>query len=317
MKRNLIINFHVVNDAAWFENVILLLKSKYTLVDLKFFENKNNYEKKKGFCHLTFDDGDKTFYSIAYSILKKYGVPATIFVSPKIATRQENFWFQEIKGYDKNAMINILSRELSLPMKTINEIPFMSILKNLPLAGIKKIITLYQKETSTPPKPCQNMNLHEILEVEKSGLITIGAHTLNHPILKNESDENCENEITGSIIELQKLLGHEVRYFAYPNGTPNIDFGEREINFLRKNNIAIAVSTEVKFISRYDNKLAFPRLGLSYGSMRFVKIKLILGANWEKIKSLIRPSESKNRQQHYPEIMRVMKENPEYLDSFK
>ncbi len=296
MKRNLIINFHVLTDASWFESVILLLKSKYTLVDLSFFENLNNYEKKKGFCHITFDDGDKTFYRLAYPILKKHNLPATIFVSPKSVISQENFWFQEVSNYDKNAMINILSRELSLPLEKIKKIPFKYILKCLPLTRIIEIFTIYQKETNTPRKQFLNMNLDEILEVEKSGLITIGAHTLNHPILKNESDENCYNEITESIVGLQKLLGHEIRYFAYPNGTPNIDFGDREINYLKKNNIHIAVSTEGKFISRLDNKLAFPRLQLSHGSMYFVKIKLILGAYAVKIKSLVFNSESKFRQ---------------------
>ncbi|MCX6250362.1 MAG: polysaccharide deacetylase family protein [Bacteroidetes bacterium] len=296
MKRNLIINFHVVNDAVWFESVILLLKAKYTLVHLSFFENSNNYEKGKGFCHISFDDGDQTFYTVAYPILKKHDVPATLFVSPKSAIRRENFWFQEVTGYDNNKMITILSRELSLPIKTIHEIPFFDIMLCLPLIRIQEIITFYQKETDTLPKHCQNMSLDEILEVEKSGLITVGAHTLNHPILKNENDEICHNEITGSIIELQKLLGHKVSYFAYPNGMPYLDFGEREINCLMNNNIIIAVSTEAKFISKHDNKLTLPRLGLSYGSMRFVELKLILGANWEKIKSLKSHSESKNRQ---------------------
>ena len=139
------------------------------------------------------------------------------------------------------------------------------------------------------------MNLSEILEVEKSGLIKVGAHTLNHPILNNESDENCYKEITESILELQKLLGHEVKYFAYPNGTPNDDFGDREINFLIKNNIAIAVSTEAKSISRHDNKLAFPRLCLDQRSMCFVKIMLILCANWVKLISFSPYTESKTR----------------------
>ena len=118
---------------------------------------------------------------------------------------------------------------------------------------------------------------------------------MNHPILKNESDEVCYKEISESIIELQKILGHNVRYFAYPNGIPNYDFGNREIDILNKNNIAIAVSTESKFISKRDSKLAFPRLGLSYGSMRFVKIKLMLGANWERIKLFLLRTDSKER----------------------
>lgn len=295
IKRNLIVNFHIVNDPAWFETVILQLKSKYRFVDVGFFEERNNYEKK-GFCHITFDDGDKTFYTVAYPILKKYGVPATIFVSPKSVTNQSNFWFQEVSDYRQDRMLNIISKQLSLPLATIEGIPFKNILKCLSLDKIEEVITVYQKETNTPPKRCLNMNLDEIMEVEQSGLVTIGAHTLNHPILRNESDENSDNEISGSITELQSLLGHEVRYFAYPNGIPVIDFGEREIKYLRKNNIAIAVSIEPKFISEDDNKLAFPRVSLSPGDRHFTTIKLMLGAKWERIKSLMCRSETKNRQ---------------------
>jgi Polysaccharide deacetylase len=207
----------------------------------------------------------------------------------------ENFWFQEVRDYEKNAINNILSRELSLSLEKVNKTGFMNIFKCLTIAQINEIITLYQKETNTPPKPFQNMNLSEILEVERSGIVTIGAHTLNHPILKNENNEICYKEIVGSITELQQLLGHEVRYFAYPNGTPNYDFGDREIDILNKNNIAIAVSTESKFISGHDSRFAFPRLGLTHGSKHFVKIKLLLGAKWEVLKSLLLPAESKNR----------------------
>ena len=110
MRSNLIIIFHAIKDPIWFEGVILLLKANYRLLDLGFFENSNNYREKKGFCHVTFDDGDKTFHNVVYPILKKHDVPATIFVSPKIAIKQENFWFQEVENYDKDAMARILSR---------------------------------------------------------------------------------------------------------------------------------------------------------------------------------------------------------------
>jgi peptidoglycan/xylan/chitin deacetylase (PgdA/CDA1 family) len=294
MKRNLIMNFHVIDDPIWFESVIELLQSKYTFVDLSFFEELNG-SKKGGYCHLTFDDGDKSFYANAFPILKKYNVPASIYVSPKVMVEQSNFWFQEIEGYDQDTMISILANNLSMPLEIIKGIPFLGILKGLPLQKIHEVITIYQEATRTLPKPCQNMNLDEVLETEKSGLVTIGAHTLNHPILRNESDEDCEKEISGSITQLAELLGHEIRYFAYPNGTPLVDFGEREKECLKKNNIVFAFSTETKYISESDDKLALPRFGLSFGSMRFIKGKLMLGSYWDKLKPLLRYSETKSR----------------------
>ena len=139
------------------------------------------------------------------------------------------------------------------------------------------------------------MDLDQLLEVESSGLITVGAHTLNHPILKNESDEVSYYEITDSIFELQKVLKHQIRYFAYPNGIPDYDFSEREISFLIRNNISLAVSGDGKFISKQDNKLALPRLILSNESIPFVKIKIVFGAIGGKLKSLFFANESKNR----------------------
>ena len=292
--KNLIINFHVVNDAIWFENVVRLLNSKYTFVDLNFFENLENL-KNKGFCHITFDDGDRTFYDIALPILKKYNVPTTIFISSKIIINQENFWFQELEDYDHNIMVRLISEEFSIPHEQIAEFDFITILKTLSLASIKQIINKYQIETKTQKKAYMNMSLDEILELNKLDLVTIGAHTLNHPILQNESTETSRNEISDSITALEKLLGHEIKYFAYPNGARCLDFDKREIDILKENKIEIAVTTDVKLLSKTDNKLALPRLALAYGSQNFIRAKLILGSYWEKIKSLLGRTESIKR----------------------
>lgn len=295
MKRNLIVHFHSLDDPIWFERVISLLQSKYTFVDLNYFRNLNGRTAKKGFCHITFDDGHRSFYTLAYPILKTYNVPTTVFVSPKSIINQGNFWFQEISGYDHNIMIRILSKELLLSSEAIYNIPFNIILKCLPLKLVNNIIDIYQIQTNTSPKSFQNLNIHEINELDSSGLITIGAHTLNHPILNNESHENSENEIRQSIIQLQDLLNHPVRFFAYPNGIPSLDFGEREINYLKNLEISLALSTEGTFISQHHNRLALPRLGLSHGSEFFIECKLTLGRYWDMIRYLRYTPESKIR----------------------
>jgi peptidoglycan/xylan/chitin deacetylase (PgdA/CDA1 family) len=287
MKRNLIINFHIISDSVWFEKVLLVLKSKYQMVDLEYFESAENLRKRNRVCHLTFDDGDRTFYKLAFPLLVKHRVPATIFVSPKIAVNRGNFWFQEIKGYDQNIMKKIISRELSISPGLIENERINAILKCMPLSLINKIISLYQTETGALPKEPQNMTTGELLEVERSGLVTIGAHTLHHPILKNETNSDCQKEISGSVTGLQELLGHGIKYFAYPNGIPGVDFGERELEILKQNNIRLALSTESRFVGWDEDPLALPRMGLTYGGISFIRIKLALGSNWEKMKSLL------------------------------
>lgn len=50
-------------------------------------------------------------------------------------------------------------------------------------------------------------------------LCTIGAHTLSHPLLRYESDNDSYNEINESKYFLEKYLGRKVEYFAYPYGS--------------------------------------------------------------------------------------------------
>lgn len=294
-EKKIIVNFHVVNDPIWFEKVILFLRSKYTMVEMSFFENPINYNKSEGYCHITFDDGDKSFLEVAFPVLQKYAIPTTLFVSPKSIVLQENFWFQEIKGYNQQIFFKIISKEMSLPFDLVSSVSLESVLKCFKIDEIWKLINIYQKETNTFPKIFQNVNLQELIELDKSEFITVGAHTMNHPILINETSISCEYEIVNSIEELQLIIGHEVRYFAYPNGLPSIDFGKREMDILRSMKIRVALTTETKHLTDLDDRLSLPRIGISYGGIKFLKIKLILGEYWPKIKYLLKKSEVNKR----------------------
>jgi peptidoglycan/xylan/chitin deacetylase (PgdA/CDA1 family) len=287
LKKNIIINLHVVENPKWFENLIIYLKTQYKLVPLSFFDDETNYSGNNELCSLTFDDGHRSVYDVVFPILKKHNVPAAIFISPRSVQQHFNFWFQEVKGYDKEIMVVILVRELDLNIQNRTSLNYMSVLKTLSLSRINELISIYQQETNTVAKPFLNLGVEEVKELRSSGLITFGAHTLFHPILRNEENDRVEYEISNSISELSVLLGEDVKYFAYPNGTPNIDFGEREILALKKNNIKIALSTEPKFVNRHSNKMMFPRIGITKGSILFIRFRLYLGPIYSQIKSIL------------------------------
>jgi peptidoglycan/xylan/chitin deacetylase (PgdA/CDA1 family) len=50
-------------------------------------------------------------------------------------------------------------------------------------------------------------------------LITIGSHTLSHPILPTIDDETLEREVRDSRRVLEQRLGRTIDLFCYPNGT--------------------------------------------------------------------------------------------------
>jgi peptidoglycan/xylan/chitin deacetylase (PgdA/CDA1 family) len=289
---NRIINYHGIKNSSWFEDTLIILKSRYNMVSIDeiedFYYNRGNL---KNACHITFDDGDISFYNMVYPILKRHNIPATIFVSPNMCLEKKNFWFQEIVDYNYTEMKKIISEYLQIELKYLKQYSISAILKCLSIAQIWEIIEIYKKHFGIPQKDPQNISVDQLLELEKSGLIKIGAHTINHPILANENDDNSEKEIIGSFQGLQEILGHEIKYFAYPNGYPNFDFGQREINILKNMNCKIAFSCEPGSFDIKNNTLSINRLGFSHGSKIFIRLKLLLGEYWDYIKESILKSE--------------------------
>lgn len=65
------------------------------------------------------------------------------------------------------------------------------------------------------------MTLEEVIKLKSHPLVTLGAHTLTHPILTEISPEQAKFEITESKKKLEKALGLPVDYFCYPTGAFN------------------------------------------------------------------------------------------------
>ena len=290
---NKVINFHDVYDKDWFEKTILILKKKYQIIDAeKVEEYLYSTIKLRNSCLITVDDGDVSFYHVIFPILLKYQIPVILFVSPKIIMNNQNFWFQEIRDFDKTKLNKIISNNYN---NDLSEYSNESILKNCKIEDIWKIINAYKKQYGVLSKKKYNMSIEQLKEVHESKIVKIGAHTQNHPILRNEDNETSKKEITESILDLEAIIDDKVHYFAYPNGTPNLDYNNREVTYLKENGIRLAFSTESRNLSIDVSPLEIPRYGFSYGSAAFVRTKLQLGRYWESIKNLKMVSEENIR----------------------
>ncbi len=91
----------------------------------------------------------------------------------------------------------------------------------------------------------------QVKELEKSGLVEIGAHTVNHVYLKGVSRSTADYEIKQSKKDLETLIGRPVVSFAYPSGAFDIQAEE----LVKKAGFVTAVSTvpgiEVSGKNRY------------------------------------------------------------------
>lgn len=255
---NTIICLHEINNQKWLDNAFESLIKNYHIIGLEdlehyYYENKN----LKNSCHITFDDGDMSFYKNAFPIIKKHKIHVSIYVSPLMAKDRKNFWFQEIAGYNQKKLFEISQKVTNSKIEYVQPVEIKKFLKSLPLEIIWEIIKLYQKETNTYPKSPMNMSEKQLIEVKSSGFVDIGAHTLNHPILINETNAIASSEIVGSIDQLSDMLNLETRYFVYPNG----NYGEREIKILKDKGIKLAFTTKREKISSINNPLTIPRSG--------------------------------------------------------
>ena len=79
-------------------------------------------------------------------------------------------------------------------------------------------------------------------------LVTIGAHTVSHPVLKNLPLEAARTEMLESRRRIEARIGRPVTHFAYPYGAP-LQVGEREFALARECGFATAVTTRLANVS--------------------------------------------------------------------
>jgi peptidoglycan/xylan/chitin deacetylase (PgdA/CDA1 family) len=101
------------------------------------------------------------------------------------------------------------------------------------------------------------LNITELKQLAKAGM-SIGAHTVSHPVLSLCSEEDARREIQESKINLEHALGQSVWAFAYPFGNPST-MGERELRLAREAGFACAFLNVEHWGSAAADPFALPR----------------------------------------------------------
>ena len=79
--------------------------------------------------------------------------------------------------------------------------------------------------------------------MESSGLVSFGAHTMHHPVLRSLTDPaELRREVMECRRVLEERLGHPVSTFAYPIGKPE-HIGEDGLRAVREAGYVYALTT--------------------------------------------------------------------------
>jgi peptidoglycan/xylan/chitin deacetylase (PgdA/CDA1 family) len=171
---------------------------------------------------IIFDDGLRSNVSVAYPILRSLGIPATFFVCPGLIEERKWIWTHEVRARLRWAAPRLGSEIAARPDAPGDINAFVQWMKKLPLPERARIEAQVRQATpSFVPTEAErdafDLAGWQELRALDPAIVTIGSHSLTHPILPDLSDAAIEVELRESRRLLEAKLDRPADLFSYPN----------------------------------------------------------------------------------------------------
>jgi peptidoglycan/xylan/chitin deacetylase (PgdA/CDA1 family) len=224
----------------------------------------------RGEVALTFDDGLRNHCDVAYPILRRLGLPATFFVCPELIDSGRWLWNHEARHRLASLSppaCGAFARSCGLAAEDVESI--VDYMKTLPLARraerenqLRELTTdrVISEEARQRFDPMRWSDLEHL----DPSLITIGSHTLTHPILPTLDDAELTREVVESRRMLERRLDRTVDLFCYPNGANDRRVCDEVARAYRA-----AVTTEYGFAPPHADPHRLPRIPVASGLALF------------------------------------------------
>jgi peptidoglycan/xylan/chitin deacetylase (PgdA/CDA1 family) len=222
---------------------------------------------------LTFDDGYRDNYTHGFALARELEVPFTIYLIPGYVESRTYFWWGEgrrlvHRAQVKEAVIEGCVYHLRRPVEraALAHLIDTRLRHAQSVAEREQFLVDVQKILAVPSSVVEEevlslpLTWEQIQEMEESGWISFGAHTMHHPILSYLSDPaEVRQEIESCRILLEQHLGHLVRSFAYPIGQRQ-HISEEVIEAVRQAGYDWALTTHYGFNTPQTNSHLLRRI---------------------------------------------------------
>jgi peptidoglycan/xylan/chitin deacetylase (PgdA/CDA1 family) len=241
------------------------------------------------FVCFTFDDGYRDNARYALPILKKYDVPFCIYVPTSFPDRAGELWWRTLEAviarHNRIALVmdgedhryDCDSPEAKYELYEHIYWWLRSLGNEDDLReAVRDLGARYGVDSAAF---CTDlcMTWAEIGEIASDPLATIGAHTVNHVMLKKSSDAQVRSEMQVSATTIEAALGRRPAHFSYPVGD-RTSAGPREFRVAAEVGFKTAVTTRpgVLFPEHAAHLTALPRISLNgeYQQRRYAKVLL-------------------------------------------
>jgi len=216
-----------------FEKDLDFLLKYYRPISLNdvFKIQQGEQQLKKNSFHLTFDDGLREVYEFALPILKRKGIPATVFLNSAFVDNQDLFFrykasllieqldsqkFSKTTLKEVNFKIGKTGTDLSATKKNILSIGFTE--RNI-LESIAELLNTSFNIFLKKQKPY--LTTEQIHDLHNNSF-TLGAHSINHPRYSEISFEEKIRQTKESIHFVQSTFNPKIRAFAFPFNDENV-----------------------------------------------------------------------------------------------
>ena len=258
-----ILYYHRVNDdgdpffpaigTSLFEAEMRFVSKHYRVVSLTELVERLAEGSVEPVLAITFDDGYRDNYDLAFPILQRYGLPATIFLTTGSMDSREPLWFEQIalafkKTTRQSADLDIDPRSRFWMRTTVERLQCVdrafAIFRGLPDAERRQSVarTLQQLGARDEGERDGKMLGWDQVRFMKDRGIDFGGHTVTHPFLSRMSGDRVAWEASECKRRIEDEMQSPARHFAYPNGRDE-DFGQWNKDLIRRAGYRAAVTT--------------------------------------------------------------------------
>lgn len=215
---------------------------------------------------ITFDDGYRDNCEIALPVLRKHGVTATFFVASGFLGDGRLFVDTVVESIRRLPAGNVDLGWFGLGIQPVHDAASRLALIDKLVADVKYRRLDSREEACDriarlvkEPLPTDLMMSPEQLRAMHRAGMSVGGHTLDHPILAVLHPEEARRQIADDRAAIAAIVGSPPSFFAYPNGRIQRDFSASHVGLVREAGYAGAVTTDVGCASSSSDPFLLPR----------------------------------------------------------
>jgi len=252
------------------------------------------------FVVLTFDDATRDTLDHAWPVLEQARAPFTMYVASSFASGTGSLWWMAVEDAIRdNDTIHLdfgtdtfHARTATLTEKHDAYAAIVDAITETPGVSTHVMRSLDRNYGIDAHAQCRAecLEWEELRFMAKQDLVTIGAHTVSHPILTHLDETALTHELTASRDTIERELGIRPAHLAFPHGGPR-EARPREFAAARDVGYASAVTTRTDVVrpGHASCRNELPRITVNglFQHMRYLDV-LLSGAPGALYKAISR-----------------------------